>query len=97
MHVAISLSHKSQCPLFLRYCLFTPGTVVQSWVSANPGFKFNTVFQFVYFCMSVYFKTSKKRIPIHPDKISEEIFLNSCVQAVEKLAVTLHSNFSISA
>ena len=36
------------------------GLVVQRWVSANPGLKFNLLFYFVYFCMSVYFKTSEK-------------------------------------
>jgi hypothetical protein len=30
----------------------------------------------MYFCTSVYFKTSKKKTPIDPDNISEEIFLN---------------------
>ncbi len=28
----------------------------------------------LYFCISVYFKTSEKKTPIDPDKISEEIF-----------------------
>ena len=36
------------------------GSVVQRWVSANPGLKFNLLFWFVYFYMSVYFKTSEK-------------------------------------
>ena len=33
------------------------GPVVQWWVSANPGLKFNPLFWFVYFYTSVYFKT----------------------------------------
>jgi hypothetical protein len=33
-------------------------------------------FQFVYFCTSVYFKTSGKKTPTDPDNISEEIFPN---------------------
>jgi hypothetical protein len=53
------------------------GPVVQRWVSANPVLKFNLLFLFVYFCTSVYFKTSEKKTPIDPDKISEEIFPNS--------------------
>jgi hypothetical protein len=36
------------------------GPVVQRWISANPGLKFNLLF--VYFCTSVYFKTSEKYI-----------------------------------
>ena len=36
------------------------GPVVQRWVSANPGLKFNLLFQSEYFCTSVYFKTSEK-------------------------------------
>ena len=52
------------------------GPVVQSWISDNPRLKFNLLFQFVYFCKSVYFKTSENTIPTDPDKISEEIFPN---------------------
>ena len=48
------------------------GTVSLSWISANSGLKF----KFAYFCMSVYFKIPQKKTPIHPDKISEEIFPN---------------------
>jgi hypothetical protein len=29
-------------------------------LTANPGLKFNLLFQFIYFCTSVYFKTSEK-------------------------------------
>ena len=36
------------------------GSVVRKWVSANPGLKLNLLFQFMYFCTSVYFKTSEK-------------------------------------
>ena len=32
------------------------GPVVQSWISANPGLKFNPLFKFVYFCISVYYE-----------------------------------------
>jgi hypothetical protein len=39
---------------------FPQGPVVQRWVSANPGLKFNLLFWLVYFCTSVYFKTSEK-------------------------------------
>jgi hypothetical protein len=35
--------------------------VVQSWISANPGLKFNLLFCYVYFCMPVCFKTSQRR------------------------------------
>jgi hypothetical protein len=30
----------------------------------------------MYFCTPVYFKTSEKKTPADPDKISEEIFPN---------------------
>ena len=48
------------------------GTVVQRWVNANPGLKFNLLFWFVYFCTSVYFKTSENKTPTDPGKISEK-------------------------
>ncbi len=32
------------------------GPVVQTWISANPGLKFNPLFKFVYFCISVYYE-----------------------------------------
>ena len=50
----------------------------QSWINANPGLKFNPLFQFVYFCTSIYLETSKKKTPVHVDKIFEEIFPNGC-------------------
>jgi hypothetical protein len=42
------------------YVYMYQGPVVQRWVSANPGLKFNLLFWFVYFYTSVYFKTSEK-------------------------------------
>ncbi len=60
-----------------------PGLVVQSWISPNPSLKLNPVFYSVYFCMSVHFKTSEKTAAIDPDKISEEIFLNSLTSCWE--------------
>jgi hypothetical protein len=59
-------------PLIRRNIILGP--VVQSWISANPGLKFNLLFLFMYFCTSICFKTSEKKIHICPDKISEEIF-----------------------
>jgi hypothetical protein len=46
------------------------------WISANPGLKFNLLFQFAYFCMSIYFKMSEKKTSIDPDMVCEEIFPN---------------------
>ena len=46
---------------------------VQSWISVNPGLKFNPLSWFLHFCMSAYFKTSEKKTPFDPDKISEGI------------------------
>ena len=51
-------------------------SVVQSRISANPGLKCNLLFQFMYFCTFVYFKTSEKKIITDQDKISKEIFSN---------------------
>ena len=55
------------------------GPVVQSWVSANPGLTFYSILVcvFVNVCVSVRFKTLENKTPIVPDKISEEILLNS--------------------
>ncbi len=55
--------------------LLGQGLVVQLALTVH-GLKFSPVFQFMHFCMSVYFKTSEKRTFIHPDEISEEIFLH---------------------
>ncbi len=49
------------------------GLVVQSWINVNPGLKFNPVFWFGYFCVSVLLKIPQKKTPIHPDKFSKEI------------------------
>ena len=47
--------------VFIHICMCVfQRPVFQSWISANPGLKFNLLFQFVYFCTSVYFKTSEK-------------------------------------
>ena len=49
-----------------KYCSFQSviivslGLVVQSTISANPGFNFNLLFWFMHFCSSVCFKTLKK-------------------------------------
>jgi hypothetical protein len=46
---------------FYNYDSASPsGPVVQRWVSADLGLKFNLLFWLVYFCTSVYFKTSEK-------------------------------------
>ena len=43
------------------------GPVVQSWISANPGLKFNPLFWFGYICTSVYFKTLENKTSIDTD------------------------------
>ncbi len=45
------------------------GPVVQSWISANLGLKFNLLF---YLCFSA--RLIKNKTSIDPDKNSEEIF-----------------------
>ena len=67
------------------------GPVVQSWVSTNSGLKFNPMFQFLCFYISVYFKTSQTKITIDPDKIFEEISRN----AINKLLESLERNFTL--
>jgi hypothetical protein len=64
-------------PRLLRVRVRHPmGPVVQRWISANPIFKFNPLFYFAYFCMSINFKMSEKKTYIDPDMVCEEIFLN---------------------
>ena len=46
--------------------------VFQNWISGYPWLKFNPLFEFVFLCTFVYLKTS-----IDPDKISQEMSLNS--------------------
>ena len=59
-------------------------SVVQSWVSANPGLKFNQLFQFLYFYTTGYFKTLETKTTIDPDKICKESFYKSFKRAVLK-------------
>ena len=54
------------------HVVYQMGLVVQSRISANSGLEFSPLKTFVYFCTSVYFKTSEKKTPIAPDKISEK-------------------------
>ena len=53
------------------------GPVVQSWASTNSGLKFNPMSPFLYFYISVYFKTSQTKTTIDQDKISKEISRNA--------------------
>ena len=79
---------------FYRFCLLTflpLGAVVQSWVSTNSGLKFNPMFQFLYFCTSVYFKTLQTKTAIDQDKISKEISRNT----INKLLESLEINFTL--
>ena len=67
----------SKHPLFsISFCLKVDShrSVVHSWVSTNTGLKFNPLLKFLYFCMSVSFKTSDTKTTIHPDKICVKIF-----------------------
>ena len=61
--------------------------VVQSWVSTNSGLKFNPMFQFLCFYISVYFNTLQTKTTIDPDKISEEISRNTIklLESLEKI------------
>ena len=45
------------------------GPVVQSWVNANPGLKFDLPFWFVYL-----YASKETKITVDPDKIFGEIF-----------------------
>jgi hypothetical protein len=52
------------------------GRLFNWWINANPWLKSNPLFWCMYFCTSVYFKTSEKKTHTDSDKISEEIFPN---------------------
>ena len=56
-------------------------SIVQSWVSANPGLKFNSQFQFVYLNASLSFKTLLKKTSIDPGKIYGKIFSSSYIRS----------------
>ena len=57
----------------LEYIL-TRGHLFKAGLALTLGKNLTRCFIFVYFCTSVYLKTSEKKTPIDPDKISEEIF-----------------------
>ena len=76
--------------MFLRSNHFQ-GPVVQSWVSTNSGLKFNPMFQFLCFHISVYFETLQTKTTIDPDKISKEISRNT----INKLLESLKRNFTL--
>ena len=86
-----NVEEKSQRPVsyvFHNKSLFFPrlqGPVVQSWVSTNSWLKFNPMFQFLYFYISVYFKTLQTKTTIDPDKISKEISHNTINKPLESL------------
>ena len=67
------------------------GPVVQSWVSTNSGLKFNPMFQFLCFYISVYFKALQTKTTIDQDKISKEISRNT----IKKLLESLERNFML--
>jgi hypothetical protein len=48
-------------------CANNLGPVVQSWISATPGLKFNQLFWFGCICTSVYFRTLENKTSIDPD------------------------------
>ena len=70
---------------------FQLGPLVQSWVSTNNGLKFNPVFQFLCFYISVYFKTLQTKTTIDQDKISKEISRSTN----NKLLESLERNFTL--
>ncbi len=63
--------------MVIQWLAYIPSTVPplcpRAGFSANPGLKFNPI----CFCVSVYFKILEKKTLVDPDKISEDIFLNS--------------------
>ena len=64
---------------------------VRSWVSTNSGLKFNPIFQFLRFYISVYFtETLQTKTTIDRDKISKEISRN----AIHKLLESLERGFN---
>ena len=67
------------------------GPVAQSWVGTNSGLKFNPIFQFLCFYISVYFKTLQTKTTIDQDKISKEISRNT----INKLLESLERNFML--
>ena len=50
------------------------GLVIYRWVSANIGLKFNLLFWFLYFYMSVSFKTSETKTTVVLDKFVKKYF-----------------------
>ena len=62
-------SFKKSCSHFSVFCHVSYMTynyrmqvANQSWISTNAHLNFNLLFYFVYFCMSVNFKTSKRKL-----------------------------------
>ena len=60
------------------------GPVVKSWVSTNSGLKFNPLFPFLCFYISVYLKTLQTKTTIDQDKISKEISISKLLESLER-------------
>ena len=69
------MSENSENQRYLIPSYYTPRAGCSYYiVSANPRFKFNPLFYFLYFKATVSFKISEMKTNIDLDKISEEIF-----------------------
>ena len=66
----VGTTNVHSCMVNFMTSFYYQGPVVQWWVSTNPGLKFNSIFQFLYFYISVYFKTLQTKTTITQDKIS---------------------------
>ena len=73
MFVRLNLVAKLMYIIYVKQyhrLLLYQGPVVQSWVSTNSGLRFNPMFRFLCFYISVYFKTLQTKTNVDPDKIS---------------------------
>ena len=75
--------------------VFYQGPVVQSSIRANPGLNINTLFQFMYFHMAVWFETLDKKTCVDPEKILGKL-IQLYEQAVGKFDLKIYVNPGLS-
>ena len=74
----------------------TPGPVVQSSISDDPGLNINTLFWFMSFYIAVCFKTFDRKTSVYPGENSGKTYTQLYEQAVGKFDLKIWFNPGLS-